>query len=292
MRLGLLGRVGELDAAGLHAAAGEHLRLDHDRAADPPRDRLPPSALVPVRRRRPGCRRSRISRDSYSNNLTPGRHPVGLGQLGVLLGQHLGEVDHHLALLPGGVVLHLAVDHVHAAAVGDRLDHLLGERDLVRIGREDLLGDRDLHRVQRPGADAAEQERGAELGLAALDVLDVAVGAVERQRADRRAGVDHARDRVVPRVLLVAGARRVGVVRVGVGDRAVAGVAAADARRLHPPRGGQVGRAEAHALDARARRPRSPRGSPRRARSRGSRGSGSGAPGPAFASSWASRRST
>jgi hypothetical protein len=70
---------------------------------------------------------------------------VRLGQLGVLAGEHLGEVDHHLALLPGGVVLHLAVDHVHAAAVGDRLDHLLGERDLVGIGAEDLLGDLDLH---------------------------------------------------------------------------------------------------------------------------------------------------
>ena len=37
-RLGVLGGlvrgVGELDAAGLHPAAGQHLRLDHDRAAD------------------------------------------------------------------------------------------------------------------------------------------------------------------------------------------------------------------------------------------------------------------
>ena len=31
---GLLGRVGELDAARLHPAAAQHLRLDHDRAAD------------------------------------------------------------------------------------------------------------------------------------------------------------------------------------------------------------------------------------------------------------------
>ncbi len=31
---GLLRRVGEPDAAGLHAAAGEHLRLEHDRPAD------------------------------------------------------------------------------------------------------------------------------------------------------------------------------------------------------------------------------------------------------------------
>src|SRR5664279_5590101 len=76
--------------------------------------------------------------------------PVGLGQLGVLLGEHLGEVDHHLALLPRRVVLHLAVDHVYAAPVGDRLDHLLGEGDLVRVGRVDPLGDRDLPRVQRP----------------------------------------------------------------------------------------------------------------------------------------------
>ena len=32
--LGLLGRVGELHAAGLHPAAGQHLGLDHGRAAD------------------------------------------------------------------------------------------------------------------------------------------------------------------------------------------------------------------------------------------------------------------
>jgi hypothetical protein len=40
VRLGLLGGVGELHAAGLHAAAGEHLRLDHHRAADVGRDLL------------------------------------------------------------------------------------------------------------------------------------------------------------------------------------------------------------------------------------------------------------
>ena len=34
VRGGLLGRVGELDAAGLHPAAAQHLRLDHDRPAD------------------------------------------------------------------------------------------------------------------------------------------------------------------------------------------------------------------------------------------------------------------
>jgi hypothetical protein len=34
VRLGLSGRVGELDPARLHPAAGEDLRLDHGRAAD------------------------------------------------------------------------------------------------------------------------------------------------------------------------------------------------------------------------------------------------------------------
>ncbi len=56
---------------------------------------------------------------------------VSLRQLGVLAGEHLGQGDHHLALLPGRVVLHLAVDHVDAAPVGDRLEDLLGELDLV-----------------------------------------------------------------------------------------------------------------------------------------------------------------
>ena len=40
--LGLLGGVGELHAAGLHPPAGEHLRLDHRRAADALGDRARP----------------------------------------------------------------------------------------------------------------------------------------------------------------------------------------------------------------------------------------------------------
>src|SRR2546423_11335262 len=114
---------------------------------------------------RPGRLRSALRRRR--------REPVGLGQLGVLLRQHLGQLDHHLALLPGGVVLHLAVDHVHAATVGDRLDHLLGERDLVSPRAEDLLGDVDLDGVERPGADAPEQGGRAEPPLAGLHVLYV-----------------------------------------------------------------------------------------------------------------------
>src|SRR5215208_6123063 len=95
------------------------------------------------------------------------REAVLLGQLRIVLRELLGQVDHHLALLPGRVVLHLAVDHVDAAAVGDRLDDLLGEDDLLGGRGEHLARDVDLARVQRPGADAAHQERGAELRLAA-----------------------------------------------------------------------------------------------------------------------------
>ena len=108
-------------------------------------------------------------------------------------------------------------------------------------------------RVQRPGADAAHQEGGAELGLAAGRVLDVAEGAVEGQDPGRGAGVDHAGDRVVPEVLLGADPVGLGVLGVGrVLHHPVAGVAAADPGRLHPPRGGEVGGAEAHPLHARA----------------------------------------
>src|SRR5215213_358370 len=204
-----------------------------------------------------------ISRASYSKKRMAARNPipplcaggrqlVRLRELGVLAREHLGEVDHDLALLPGGVVLHLAVDHVYAAAVRDRLDHLLGELDLVRIGREDPLRDLDLRGVERPRTHAAEQERRPELRLAALGVLDVAVGAVEGEDPRAGTGVDHARDRVVPGVLLGGGARRVGVVRVRVLDHAVARVPAAHARRLHAPVRGEVRGPEAHALHARA----------------------------------------
>jgi hypothetical protein len=57
-------------------------------------------------------------------------------------------VDHHLALLPGGIVLHLAVDHVDVAGVGDRLDHFPDQRDLVGIGEKTFLAISIVHRVE------------------------------------------------------------------------------------------------------------------------------------------------
>src|SRR4051794_28892845 len=206
-----------------------------------------------------------ISRASYSKKRMAARNPIAplcagglqlvrLRELGVLAREHLGEVDHDLALLPGGVVLHLAVDHVDAAAVRDRLDHLLGELDLVRIGREDPLRDLDLRGVERPRTHAAEQERRPELRLAALGVLDVAVGAVEGEDPRSGKGVHHACDRVVPRVLLSACPLGIGVIGVRIGDDPVPGMTPADAGGLHPPRGCQIGRTEAHALHPRAGR--------------------------------------
>src|SRR6478609_531627 len=54
---GLLGRVGELDPAGLHAPAREHLGLDHRGAADAPRDL---------------CRRGRIGGKAEVRDRDPG----------------------------------------------------------------------------------------------------------------------------------------------------------------------------------------------------------------------------
>ena len=57
---------------------------------------------------------------------------VLLLQLGVDLGELLGQLDHHQALLERGVVLHLAVEHHRAGAVAHRLDHATRVRDVLR----------------------------------------------------------------------------------------------------------------------------------------------------------------
>ena len=93
-----------------------------------------------------------------------------------------------------------------------------GVRDVLGARAEDLLGDRDLHGVQRPGADAAEEEGVAELVLAGDDVGDVAERAVVREDPVHRAGVDHPGDRVVPEVLLVGRAVPVDVAAVVTGS--------------------------------------------------------------------------
>src|SRR5262249_31832317 len=204
---------------------------------------LPMPDVEPVTRTRSPA--SRMARRSEA---------VGRLQLRVLGGQHLGQVHHHLALLPGGVVLHLAVDHVDATAVGNGGEHLLGEADLLRGRAEDLARDGDLARVERPGADAAEQEGGAELILAPERVADVAERPVEGQGAHRCAGVDHARDRVVPGILLGGRARRVRGLGIGIAGYQAGGVSTADAGRLHAARCRQVGRTEADALQPRAGR--------------------------------------
>ena len=173
------------------------------------------------------------------------------------------------------------------------VDDPAGVRDVRRRRAEDPLGDLDLLRVQAPGADAAEQEGVAELVLAGDRVGDVAERPVVGVDPVRRAGVDHAGDRVVPQVLLVRRrAARRGRRRIGVLAHQVAGVAAADAGRLHPPVGGEVGRAERRAPASAGEAPQisstlaTPRAVSRIAWTRIGRSS------PALASSWASSRST
>jgi len=60
--------------------------------------------------------------------------PVNLGEIRITRRDLAREVDDHLGLFPGGVVLHAAVDHDRAGAVGHGLQHALGEGDLGRIG--------------------------------------------------------------------------------------------------------------------------------------------------------------
>src|SRR5262245_7263434 len=116
------------------------------------------------------CSRS-FSRSASSSAIS---EAVRLLQLGVLAREQLGERHHHLALLPRRVVLHLAVDHVDAAAVGDGGEDLLREEHLIDGRAEDLLRDRDLARMERPRTDTSEEERSAELIFAAERVADVA----------------------------------------------------------------------------------------------------------------------
>src|SRR5262249_4008954 len=193
----------------------------------------------------------------HARRITSGRsdlrEAVGARQLRVLLREQLRERHHHLALLPGGVVLHLAVEHEDAAAVGHRLEDALRELHLLDRRAEDALRDVDLARMQGPGADAAEQEGGAELVLAAERVGDVAERPVEREAAGRGARVDHPGNRVVPRVLLRGRTRRGRLLGVRVGADEIGGMAATDARRLHAPRRGEIGGPEADPLHARAR---------------------------------------
>ena len=66
-----------------------------------------------------------------------------------------------------------------------------------------------------------------------------------------RAGIDHARDRVVPEILLIRGPRPVDVAVDGILANQVARMPTTDTRCLHPPVGGEVGRAERDALHPR-----------------------------------------
>jgi len=95
----------------------------------------------------------------------------------------------------------------HAAAVRDRLQHLLGEQHLVGVRAEHPSWRSQSARVQRPGAHAAEQERGAELGLEPR-VSRMSRRARRRGDPRRGAGIDHPGDRVVPGILLGAGPGR------------------------------------------------------------------------------------
>ena len=161
------------------------------------------------------------------------------------------------ALLERGVVLHLAVDHDRAGAVTHRRDDPPGVGDVLDAGGEDLVGDLDLLGVQRSRCRRSRAGRRCGTGPR-----------TPPRRRCRRTGRSRGRSRASRRrrpcgrscsATGPAGtsraarrsARRRLVLRRVLAHQ-VAGVAAADAGRLHPAVGGEVGRAERDALHARA----------------------------------------
>src|SRR5262249_7838298 len=151
--------------------------------------------------------------------------------------------------LPGGVVLHLAVDHDRATAVRHGSENLGGKSDLAWIGREYALGDRHLARMKRPGADAAHEKCVAELRFAGGAVGESAEWTVERLDPCGGASVDHLGNGVMPKVLLKFGTWRIGC--SGIRQYLVIGVATTNTCRFHGPRSGKVGGAQTHAVHPR-----------------------------------------
>src|SRR5438876_11461622 len=97
------------------------------------------SPSVSCQKARPSSRR-RTTRPTWCTRVsigTAGSDAVEPRQLRILRRQQLRQGHHHPALLPGGVVLHLAREHEDAAAVGHRLEDALGERHLLHGRAED-----------------------------------------------------------------------------------------------------------------------------------------------------------
>ena len=105
--------------------------------------------------------------------------------------------------------------------------------------------------MQRPRPRAAQNERRAELILAAHRVPEVPERTVERINLVRRAGVHHPRQRVVPRILQ---RRRPLPLAIPVRPHHVARMRTSHPRRLHPPRRRQIRRPQTHPLQPRTRR--------------------------------------
>src|SRR5512133_2333404 len=80
-----------------------------------------------------GLRESRTASHTSGSKAVPRRYARVLGC------DQAGEVEQHFGLFPRGIVLHLAVDHHRAGAVGHGIDYFFGESNLRRIRREDAF---------------------------------------------------------------------------------------------------------------------------------------------------------
>src|SRR5260370_25726379 len=139
-----------------------------------------------------GLKLSRIASRARGSQTVPRPY------LRILGSDEPGKIDQHFGLLPGRIVLHLAVDHYRAGPVRHGIDDFLGETNLRRIRREHAFRDRHLGWVQRPSPDAAHDEGVAELGLARFLIVEVAEWTVKWLDARRSAGIDHLGQGVVP----------------------------------------------------------------------------------------------
>ena len=97
----------------------------------------------------------------------------------VLRGDLFRKINDDLCLFPGGVVLHLSVEHHDAGAVGHGFEDAECEFHFAGFGREDALGDVDLAGVERARGGELLSEAGGSVKLALL----MALGGLDAHRA-------------------------------------------------------------------------------------------------------------
>src|SRR6185312_7684650 len=100
--------------------------------------------------------------------------PVAFAHLWIFGRHEPCEVEKHLCLLPGGIILHLAFDHRRSSTIRHGRDDFRCERYFLWVGRKHGLSDVDLRRMQRPSAGAAHKECISELRFTGDRIREIA----------------------------------------------------------------------------------------------------------------------